>query len=45
VKFYFIWENPLDRWDVVNLETHLMLNGYEWMNIDGGFAPPRESDI
>lgn len=37
--FYFLWENPSDRFAVVNVDGYLVFNGQLRASQDGGFWP------
>jgi hypothetical protein len=46
LRFSFSWENRIGRWDVVNVNTNLMVNGKAYTWLGGGIAPyPRSAEL
>jgi hypothetical protein len=46
LSFYFLWENPSDKFAVLNVDGYLVSNGHCTAHIDGGFfAGDRSSSI
>jgi hypothetical protein len=43
--FAFVWQNPSDRYAVVNVESYLMLNGFCQAWASGGFLPDNYADL
>ncbi len=44
--FYFLWENPVDKWAVINVDGYLIQNGFCSVQSDGGyFAGDRRSSV
>jgi len=39
LSFFFYWENPSDRYAVIDVDTYLVLNGFCLAGSDGGFFP------
>jgi hypothetical protein len=39
LSFYFLWVNPRDTFAVINVDTDLVLNGFCWVESDGGILP------
>lgn len=46
LSFYFLWENPSDRYAVINVDGYLVFNGFCKTHAPGGvFAGDREADL
>ena len=46
LSFYFLWENPSDRYAVANVDAYLVLNGFLQADAPGGFfAGDRRSTV
>lgn len=39
LSFYYLWQNPSDRFTVINIDGYLVLNGFCLAGQDGGFLP------
>jgi hypothetical protein len=45
MSFFFSWENPSDRYAVIDVDTYLVLNGFCLAGSDGGFFPGSRSSL
>lgn len=46
LSFYYLWENPSDRYAVINVDGYLVFNGFCKAHAPGGiFAGDREADL
>jgi len=39
MSFYFLWDNPSDKFAVINVDGYLIVNGFCRCGSDGGFFP------